>query len=112
MPAKKIIRKKPKFRIPRKKIAAFCNRWGVTEFSLFGSVLRNDFRPKSDVDVMVVIKPDAHIGLFEVAEMQIELEKLFKRKVDLVEKEGLRNPYRRREILRTAKVIYDAAQAA
>jgi uncharacterized protein len=99
---------KKKFRIPRKKIAAFCVRWGVTEFSLFGSVLRDDFGPKSDVDVMLVIKPDAPIGLSELVKMQLELEKLFKRPVDLVEKEGLRNPYRRKEILGTARVIYAA----
>lgn len=99
---------KKKFRIPRKKIAAFCEHWGVTEFSLFGSVLRDDFRPKSDVDVLLVIKPDAPIGLSELVEMQIELEKLFKRPVDIVEKDGLRNPYRRKEILRTAKPIYVA----
>lgn len=97
-----------KFSIPRKKIAEFCKRWSVTEFSLFGSVLRDDFRPDSDVDVMVTIDPKAHIGLFEIAEMMIELEGMFKRPVDLIEKEGLRNPYRRREILRTAKVIYAA----
>ncbi len=111
MPAKKTttrntIRKKKKFIIPRKKIAVFCERWGVTEFSLFGSVLRDDFRPKSDIDVMLVIKPDAPIGLFEFVETQMELEKIFKRKVDLVEKAGIRNPYRRKEILNTAKVIY------
>ena len=99
---------KKKFRIPRKKIAAFCEHWGVTEFSLFGSVLRDDFRPKSDIDVMLVIKPDAPIGLFELAEMKVELQELFKRPVDLVEKDGLRNPYRRKEILRTAQVIYAA----
>ena len=102
------MRTKKKFIIPRKKIASFCERWGVTEFSLFGSVLRDDFRPNSDVDVLLVIKPDAPIGLFELIEMQLELEKLFKRPVDLVEKEGLRNPYRRKEILRTAQVIYAA----
>jgi len=56
----------------------------------------------------VVIDPKAHIGLFEIAEMGIELEKIFKRPVDLVEKEGLRNPYRRKEILNTAKVVYAA----
>ena len=99
---------KKKFSIPRKKIEDFCKRWGVTEFSLFGSVLRDDFRPDSDVDVMLVIKPDAPIGLFELADMKIELQEMFKRPVDLVEKDGLRNPYRRREILRTAKVIYAA----
>jgi uncharacterized protein len=97
-----------KFRIPRKKIAEFCERWSITEFSVFGSVLRDDFRPDSDVDVLVSIDPKAHIGLFELIDMQLELEKIFKRPVDLVEKEGLRNPYRRREILHTAQVVYAA----
>jgi len=100
------MQKKKKFRIPRKKIAEFCKRWSINEFALFGSVLRADFRPDSDVDVLVSIDPRAHIGLFEIAEMGIELEELFKRPVDLVEKEGLRNPYRRSEIINTAKVIY------
>ena len=97
-----------KFTVPRRKIAAFCKRWSITEFSLFGSVLREDFRPDSDIDVLVSIAPEAHISLFEIARMQIELENMFKRPVDLVEKEGLRNPYRRREILSTAQVIYAA----
>ena len=97
-----------KFTLPRKKIADFCKRWSITEFSVFGSVLRDDFRPDSDVDVLVSIDPKAHIGLFEIVDMQIELETIFKRPVDLVEKEGLRNPYRRREILRTAQVVYAA----
>jgi predicted nucleotidyltransferase len=97
-----------KFRLPRKKIAEFCKRWSITEFSVFGSVLRDDFRPDSDIDVLVSIDPKAQISLFEIAQMQIELENLFKRPVDLVEKEGLRNPYRRREILSTAQVIYAA----
>ena len=96
------------FSIPRKKIAEFCKRWSINEFALFGSVLRADFRPDSDIDVLVSIDPKAHIGLFEIAEMIIELEGMFKRPVDLVEKEGLRNPYRRSEILNTAKVIYAA----
>jgi predicted nucleotidyltransferase len=95
-----------KFRLPRKKIAEFCKRWSITEFSVFGSVLREDFRPDSDIDVLITIDPGAHIGLFEIAQMQIELENMFKRSVDMIEKEGLRNPYRRREILRTAQVIY------
>ena len=97
-----------KFRIPRKKIAEFCKRWSITEFSVFGSALREDFGPDSDVDVLVSIDPGTHTGLFEIAQMQIELEKMFKRPVDLVEKEGLRNPYRRSEMLRTAQVVYPA----
>jgi predicted nucleotidyltransferase len=95
-----------RFRLPRKKIEEFCKRWSITEFSVFGSVLRDDFRPDSDIDVLVSIHPKARIGLFELIDMQLELEKMFKRPVDLVEKEGLRNPYRRREILRTAQVVY------
>lgn len=100
--------KRKKFRIPRKRIAAFCQRWNITEFSLFGSALRDDFRPDSDVDVLVSIDTKAkNIGLFEIIDMKLELETMFKRPVDLVEKEGLRNPYRRKEILRTAQVIYN-----
>lgn len=100
--------RRKKFPLPRRKIAEFCKRWSITEFSLFGSVLRDDFRPDSDIDVLVSIDPEAHISLFEIAQMQMELENMFKRPVDLVEKEGLRNPYRRREILSTAQVIYAA----
>jgi len=102
------MQRKRKFRIPRKKIAEFCKRWSINEFALFGSALRADFRPDSDVDVLVSIDPKAHIGLFEIAKMGIELEEMFKRPVDLVEKEGLRNPYRKKEILSTAQVIYAA----
>ncbi len=94
--------------LPRKKINDFCRRWNVVEFSLFGSALRADFKPQSDIDVLVTFAPKSQIGLFEIAQMQIELEGVFKRPVDLVEKASLRNPYRRREILQTAKVIYAA----
>ena len=97
-----------RFTIPRKKIATFCQRWNVSEFSVFGSAIRKDFRPDSDVDVMVVFEPDAPVGLFEMGRMQVELETMFHRPVDLVEKAGLRNPYRRREILETAPVVYAA----
>ena len=96
------------FLLPRKKIEEFCKRWSITEFSVFGSVLRDDFSTDSDIDVLVTIDPKAKIGLFELIDMKLELEKIFKRPVDLVEKEGLRNPYRRQEILRTAQVVYAA----
>jgi predicted nucleotidyltransferase len=102
------MQRQKKFRIPRKKIAEFCKRWEITEFALFGSALRTDFRSDSDIDVLVSIDPKAHIGLFEIIDMKLELQDIFKRPVDLVEKDGLRNPYRRREILNTAKVVYAA----
>ena len=100
--------KSRKFSLPQKEIEEFCKRWSITEFSVFGSVLREDFSPDSDIDVLVSIDPKAKIGLFELIDMKLELQKLFKHPVDLVEKEGLRNPYRRQEILRTARVVYAA----
>jgi predicted nucleotidyltransferase len=95
-----------KLRLPRKKIVEFCRRWDVTEFSLFGSVLRPDFRPDSDVDVLVTFSNEAEISLFDFVQMKLDLEILFNRPVDLVEKEALENPYRKQEILKTAQVIY------
>lgn len=100
--------RRKRFTLPRKKIAEFCKRWSITEFSIFGSVLRDDFRPNSDIDVLISIDPKAHIGLFQIIEMKLELEEMFKRPVDLVEKEGLKNPYRRKAILQTAQVVYAA----
>jgi len=94
--------------IPHKEIAAFCKRWQVVEFSLFGSVLRADFRPDSDVDVLVTFSKDAEISLFDLVQMKLELEEIFHRTVDVIEKEALENPFRKREILRTAQVIYAA----
>ena len=99
---------KKKFRIPRKKISEFCRRWGVVEFSLFGSALRDDFRPDSDVDVLVTFSRDAQISLFDLVQMKLDLEKIFRRPVDIIEKDALENPFRKREILRTAQVIYAA----
>ncbi|HEV2734437.1 MAG TPA: nucleotidyltransferase domain-containing protein [Longimicrobiaceae bacterium] len=98
------------FRIPVDKatIADFCRRWHITEFSLFGSVLRDDFRPDSDVDVLVVFAPDTELGWEDWEAMEQELEAIFGRPVDLVEKEAVRNPFRRRDILKTHQVVYAA----
>lgn len=84
----------------------FCQKWRVRELALFGSVLREDFSPESDVDVLVSFEPEAPWSLWDLVDMQAELESLFGRPVDLVEKEGLRNPWRRQEILRTREVVY------
>ncbi|MBC8333837.1 MAG: nucleotidyltransferase domain-containing protein [Anaerolineales bacterium] len=98
--------KKEKISVPKEKIIAFCQRWEIVEFSLFGSILRDDFNAQSDIDVLVVFAKKAEIGLFEIAQMQIELEDIYGRPVDVVEKDSLRNPYRREEILKTAQVLY------
>lgn len=89
-------------------LRAFCERWQIAELSLFGSFLREDFGPDSDVDVLVRFAPDAPWSLFELAELKLELEDRFGRSVHLVEAEGLRNPFRRQHILDTRRVIHAA----
>lgn len=76
------------------------------ELALFGSVLREDMGPDSDVDVLVTFAETSQLNLYDWLEMQDELQTIFGRKVDLVLKSGLRNPFRRHEILRNQKVIY------
>lgn len=89
-------------------IEDFCKKWKIREFSLFGSVLRDDFRHDSDIDVLVDFDPGHGWTLYDVSDMQDQLETLFGRKVDLVMLGGLRNPIRRRNILDTRKVLYAA----
>ena len=95
--------------IPTDKVADFCQRWKITEFGFFGSVLREEFRPDSDIDILVTFAPDAHRTMFELVDMQDELEAMFKRKVDLVSRRGIeqsRNYLRRKAILKSAQIIY------
>lgn len=97
--------------IPQEAIAGFCKRWKITEFALFGSVLRDDFRPDSDIDVLVSFAPDARWSLFDIVHMQDELVEIFGRKVDLAERKGVeqsKNYIRRRRILKSAEPVYVA----
>lgn len=90
-------------------LEAFCRRWKIREFALFGSVLRDDFGPDSDVDVLVSFQPEAEWDLFDVVDMQFELATIFDRKVDLFDREAVvqsRNPFRRRGILSNTRVVY------
>ena len=98
--------KQAKIDIPKDKIEDFCKRWKIAEFSIFGSALREDFSPKSDVDVLISFEPDIPWSLFDWVDMIEELRGIIGREVDLVEKSGLRNPFRRHEILRNRQVIY------
>ncbi len=91
-----------------KAVREFCERRKIVELSLFGSIIRDDARPDSDVDVLVTFEEDPQIDLYDLVDIQEELEAMFGRRVDLVMKSGLRNPFRRHEILRTHKVIYAA----
>lgn len=95
-------------RVDEDEIADFCQRWRVRELAVFGSALRDDFGPASDVDVLVVLDPDAHHGYFDLIRMREELAGLFGRDVDLVERDGLVNPIRRRSILSQRQLLYAA----
>lgn len=98
--------------IPKERLAAFCRANGVKRFAIFGSALREDFGPESDVDVLVEFEPGCTPGLLGVAGMERELSGLFGgRKVDLIERsavEASRNYIRRESILRSAETIYAA----
>ncbi|CAN5567561.1 nucleotidyltransferase family protein [soil metagenome] len=95
--------------VDRERIAGFCRRWRITELSLFGSVLRDDFRPESDVDVLVVFAPEAEWGFGDLLQMEEELTEIFGHRADLVEKrfvEQNRNYIIRKHILRSAEPAY------
>jgi len=94
--------------IPDNRLTELCRKWKVKELSLFGSILRDDFSPSSDVDVLVSFEPTAPWSLLDLMEMKEQLEVIFGRSVDLVEKEALRNPWRKRRILSTYEVVYAA----
>jgi predicted nucleotidyltransferase len=92
--------------IPENKVAEFCQRWQIKELSIFGSALRDDFQPESDVDVLVVFEENAPWGLFDLMRAEEDLEQILGREVDLVEKSTVRNPFRRHHILSYREVIY------
>jgi predicted nucleotidyltransferase len=93
----------------RDAVARFCRKWGISELSLFGSVVRpQEFREDSDIDVLVTFQEPSRWSLFDVVDMKDELEQLFGRKVDIVEKDAIRNPWRRRSILTSYRVVYAA----
>jgi len=96
--------------IPLEKIKAFCSRWQVIEFAFFGSVLREDFNADSDIDVMVQFNTEAHRTFADLEDMEAELANIFKRKVDVITRNGIensRNYLRRQEILSSAHIIYE-----
>jgi len=97
--------------IPEATLSEFCQRWRIAELALFGSALREDFGPHSDIDLLVRFSPDTRHTLFDMVRMQDELAELLGRPVDLVSRrgiEGSRNPIRRQAILESAEVIYAA----
>jgi hypothetical protein len=98
--------------VTHEQIAAFCQKWQIVRFELFGSVLRDDFDEESDIDVLVTFEEGSRHGLTELLSMEDELQLLFRRHVDLIERrliETSRNWVRRRNILQSARLLYAAA---
>lgn len=93
--------------IPRESIAAFCRRHRIRRLALFGSVLRDDFRLDSDIDVLVEFDPQARTGLFTLTAMELELSEILGRKVDLRTPAEL-SRYFRDEVVESAEVLYAA----
>jgi predicted nucleotidyltransferase len=94
-------------------IVAYCQKWKITELALFGSVLRDDFQQdRSDVDVLVTFHPDVRWTLLDLVDMEDNLQDIFCRKVDLVERGSVEksgNYLRKKEILESCRVIYVAS---
>ena len=97
----------PRIQIPAQELADLCQRYHVRQLALFGSVLRDDFRPDSDVDVLVEFEPRARIGFMALGRLQRELAALFQRPVDVVPRDGLK-PIIRDRVLSDAEVVYAA----
>lgn len=98
--------------IPTDRLADFCRRWKIRDLSMFGSMARGEARPESDIDLLVTFEEEAAWGLLEHAAMELELEAMLLRPVDLVSRRGIErsgNPIRRRAILRDARSVYRAA---
>lgn len=101
--------------IPADEIAGFCQRWKIRELALFGSALRDDFGPDSDLDILVTFAEDADWGLFDHVQMQQELAVSLGRSVDLISKRAVersQNWVRRQAILDAAHVLFPAQEAA
>jgi len=87
-------------------IATIARKFSIQKISIFGSAICDDFSPNSDIDLLIELSPDRAYSYFDVLEIQEQFERIFQRKVDIVEKNSLRNPFRRESILRSAKEIY------
>ena len=98
----------PNVQLDSESLAEFCRKWRIRELSIFGSALRDDFGPESDLDFLVSFGQGGGWDLWDMVDMRDELVAITGREVDLVDKEAIRNPYRRKEILGCREVIHAA----
>jgi len=100
--------KLPRYELDDKALIELARAYKVKQLYLFGSVLREDFTDESDIDIMVVFETGTAYSYFDLFDFKERLQQLFNRRIDLIEKDGLLNPFRRSEILSTARLIYAA----
>jgi uncharacterized protein len=98
----------PKIDIDENIIISLAIKYNIKELAIFGSALREDFDEKSDIDILIQFKDNKEYSYFDIMEIKDDFEIKLGKEVDIIEKDGLRNPYRRESILNTAKVIYAA----
>ena len=98
---------KPKIKIPKQSLETFCRKYQVQRLAVFGSVLRDDFNPNSDVDILVVFDPSAQVTFMKLGQMKRELSAILQRPVDIIPQDGLK-PAIRKEVLESAQVVYAA----
>jgi len=89
-------------------IVLLCKKYSINELSIFGSSVRGDFTENSDIDILVSFTKGSEITLFDIMDLEKEFSQLLKRRVDIVEKESLKNPIRKNRILSTREIIYAA----
>ena len=89
-------------------VVQLCKKYSINELSIFGSSIRGDFSQNSDIDILVSFKKNSEITLFDIMDLEREFSNLFNREVDIVEKESVRNPIRKNNILSTREIIYAA----
>jgi len=89
-------------------VVHLCDKYKINELSIFGSSLRDDFSEYSDIDILVSFCKSSDISLFDIMDLEKEFTELLKRKVDIVEKESLKNPIRKEKILSTREIVYAA----
>ena len=94
--------------VDHSRIVKFCKKWSIVRMAFFGSVLRKDFNPQSDVDVMVAFHSSSQWSLFDIVEMKLELQAIFQRDVDIVEDGTIKNPIKLRCINENLEVVYDS----
>jgi uncharacterized protein len=98
----------PKIEIDENAITSLAKKYQIREMAFFGSVLREDFNDQSDIDILIKFYDNNNYSLFDLFKMKEDFEEVLGKEVDIIEKDGLKNPYRREAILKNAKVVYAA----